>query len=75
LRGDEIAPADRAAFGGATHFSRVVGIYSHEADAAVAWQCPDCGHEWERTEPFGFGLRVYPLISRFGREPGQAKRG
>jgi hypothetical protein len=75
LRGDVIAPASRAVFGGATHFSRVIGIYSHEADATVAWQCPDCDHEWMRTEPFSFGLRTYQLISRFRTEPNQTGPG
>jgi hypothetical protein len=69
LRGAEIPAGQRGVFGGATHFGRVVGIYSHEADAAVAWQCPDCAYEWERVEPLSFGLRAYPLIARFSRAP------
>jgi hypothetical protein len=69
LRGNEIALANRSAFGGQTHFSRVIGIYSHADDATVAWQCPDCGHEWPRTEPFSPGLRNYQLIARFGPSP------
>jgi hypothetical protein len=35
-------------YGDATHFSRVIGIYSIEEDRTVAWRCPDCEHEWER---------------------------
>lgn len=50
LRGQEISPADRPLFDGKTHFSRVIGIYSHQADATVVWHCPDCGYEWARTE-------------------------
>lgn len=63
LQGEEISPADRSVFGGATHFSRVIGIYCHQADATVSWQCPDCGNEWARTEELGFGLRTFPLVS------------
>jgi len=65
LRGQEIDPASRTAFDGKTHFSRVVGIYCHAADATVAWKCPDCDREWARTEELGFGLRTYNLKSRF----------
>lgn len=28
---------------------RIIGIYDRNADRTVAWRCPDCGHEWERT--------------------------
>lgn len=68
LRGQEIHPASRASFNGETHFSRVIGIYSHAADNTVAWKCPDCDHEWARTEELGFGLRTYNLITRFSAD-------
>jgi len=29
-------------------WGRKIGIYDMERDRAVAWQCPDCGHEWAR---------------------------
>jgi hypothetical protein len=74
LRGQEIDPASHAAFDGKTHFSRVVGIYSHAADATVAWKCPDCDHEWACTEELGFGLRTYKLISRFSVSAEQGGR-
>lgn len=32
----------------ATHFYRTIGVYSIEQDRTVAWQCPDCGYEWDR---------------------------
>lgn len=35
-------------YGGATHFSRKIGITSIELDRIIKWQCPDCGQEWER---------------------------
>jgi hypothetical protein len=66
LRGAAIPLANRALFGGATHFSRVIGVHSQEADATVAGQCPECDHEWQRTEPFSWGFRSYPLIARLG---------
>jgi hypothetical protein len=63
LRKNEIPLATRDAFGGATHFSRVLGIYSLADDATVGWQCPDCGQLWARTreEELSFGLRCYEL--------------
>lgn len=30
-------------------YSRQIGVYSWEEDRTVAWQCPDCGHQWGRT--------------------------
>ena len=72
FRGKEIPPADRPSFGGETHFSRVIGIYSHEADATMAWKCPSCGHEWTRTGELPLGFRTFELMSRSyaGPEPG-----
>lgn len=45
--------ADRyAAAYGATRttgqWGRQIGIYDMEKDRTVAWQCPDCGHQWPR---------------------------
>lgn len=34
---------------GPQRFSRLVGISSMELDRVVAWQCPDCKHEWSRN--------------------------
>ncbi len=31
-----------------TGFNRVVGL--SDSDSIRAWQCPDCGHTWPRTE-------------------------
>ena len=31
------------------HWGRKIGIYCMEKDRTVAWQCPDCNHEWGRT--------------------------
>ena len=33
---------------GATHYSRMIGIYDVALDRTVAWQCPDCGGQWPR---------------------------
>jgi hypothetical protein len=64
LRATEIPLANRGTFSEATHFSRVIGIYDEQADATVAWMCPDCRHEWARTEDLPSGLRSYELVSR-----------
>lgn len=48
LRGSEIPEEHREAYGGETHLSHVIGIYSTELDRTTHWRCPDCGHEWER---------------------------
>lgn len=45
LRGTEIPERDREAFGGATHYLRVIGIYDMEQDRTVAARCPDCGKQ------------------------------
>lgn len=33
---------------GATHYSRLIGIYSRERDATTHWKCPFCKEVWER---------------------------
>lgn len=43
-RGDEIAEERRRAYGGATHFRRVLGI--SDWDGIYGWMCPDCHHQW-----------------------------
>lgn len=48
LLGAEIPEQSREHYGGQTHFSRVIGVYSQERDRTVAWRCPDCGKESER---------------------------
>lgn len=30
-------------------FSLAIGLYDVSQDRTVAWQCPDCRHEWPRT--------------------------
>lgn len=30
-------------------FGKAIGIYSIDRDMTVAWRCPECNHEWERT--------------------------
>jgi hypothetical protein len=48
LRGADIPPSQQGAYGGETHFTRVIGIYDRYKDRTTHWRCPDCGHEWER---------------------------
>jgi hypothetical protein len=49
LQGKPIPEASRQHYGGATHFSRKIGIYSRLLDMTVAWSCPDCGRTWDRS--------------------------
>lgn len=46
LTGSAIPEEQRHMYGGATHYSDVIGIV--ENDRTVAWRCPDCGEEWPR---------------------------
>lgn len=48
LTGDPIPEKSRELFGGAEHFCLTVGIYSTHQDKVVAWECPKCGHRWDR---------------------------
>lgn len=45
LRGEPIPEADREHYGEATHYRRVIAIYSRERDRTEGWRCPDCGYE------------------------------
>ena len=59
-RGESDAGADRiAAMYGATRtngqWGRQIAIYSRELDRTVAYQCPDCTHEWPRERHQGGG--------------------
>lgn len=51
--GDEEKALEAAAMYGATktegRWGREIGIYDREEDAVIAWQCPDCKHQWGRT--------------------------
>lgn len=34
---------------GSTHFGRTIGVeISDIYDGVCFWECPDCGHQWER---------------------------
>lgn len=49
LRGEPIPEASQDLFGGATYFSRMVGIELRGGyDGVVAWFCPDCNLTWPR---------------------------
>lgn len=50
--GSEVEADRISAMYGATRekgqWSRAIAVYSLETDKTVAWQCPDCSHEWAR---------------------------
>lgn len=49
LQGKPIPEDQREAFGGETHFSRVIGVeIAGGYDGVSIWRCPDCGHEEDR---------------------------
>lgn len=48
LTGEPIPPESREHFGGHAHGSRRIAIYDPGRDRTVAWQCPDCGGQWDR---------------------------
>ena len=33
---------------GHTQWGRQIGLYDSYADRTTHWQCPDCGHVWDR---------------------------
>ncbi|GAB6989534.1 hypothetical protein [Paenibacillus pini] len=47
LRGDSI-PDDIVHNYSGTHWSRKIGLYDKSRDRTVAYECPDCGGQWER---------------------------
>lgn len=47
--GEPIPEESRHHYGDATHFSRVIGVYDYDLDRTVAWECPDCQHQWPRN--------------------------
>lgn len=63
LVGEEIPEHERELFGGATHGSRLIGIYSTERDCTTHYQCPDCEGRIER-----------PGWERYAAEPGWQER-
>lgn len=48
LEGAEIPMKDRVAFGGRERFSRIIFVTNVKPNKCV---CPDCGHEWQLTQP------------------------
>lgn len=46
-QGGEIPVESRKMYGGASHFSRLIGIV--ENDMVARWQCPDCKAEFPRS--------------------------
>ena len=51
LQGAEIPEKDRYAFGGKTHYSRLIAVEILGYDRVTHWRCPDCGAEDEREWP------------------------
>jgi uncharacterized C2H2 Zn-finger protein len=43
-----IPEGQRALYGDAKFFSRVMGIYDRNRDRTIAYQCPDCHACWDR---------------------------
>jgi hypothetical protein len=48
LRASPIPEEQRHHYGGATHYSDVIGVYDHARDRTTHWRCPECGGTWER---------------------------
>ena len=50
---DEAKALETAKCYGATktegRWGRAIGMYDMEKDRTVAYRCPDCDHQWERT--------------------------
>lgn len=68
LKGEEIPFEEREAFGGITHFSRLIGIeIPRKYDGVLAWKCPDCLHTWDRApEPTQPGVyRTHPVVAEW----------
>ena len=53
LDGGPIPERDRENYAPPYRWSRRIGIYSIETDRTVAWMCPDCKGQWERTSHEG----------------------
>jgi predicted RNA-binding Zn-ribbon protein involved in translation (DUF1610 family) len=50
LKGAALKMGESAAFGGITHFSRVLNAeILRNNEHLLMWQCPDCGFEWVRA--------------------------
>lgn len=47
LQGEPIPEESQKNYG-ATHFGRQIAIYDRGTDRTTKWECPDCGHQWER---------------------------
>lgn len=47
LTGEPIPEEYKEFYGNETHFSRKISIYDFCKDKTVAWQCPDCGKQWD----------------------------
>ena len=45
---EPIPEKDREAYGGHTHFSRLIAVYSRELDRTTHYRCPDCGKDIPR---------------------------
>ncbi|MPZ66207.1 MAG: hypothetical protein GEU83_12060 [Pseudonocardiaceae bacterium] len=55
--GSRIPTEQRLAYGGASHYSRTLGVEIPGVyDGVLYWRCPDCGGRWHRFPP-GHHLR------------------
>lgn len=48
MQGDPIHEKHREAFGGKTHYSRIISMYDVEEDRTTHYRCPECQFIWRR---------------------------
>ena len=53
FQGQEIAEEKQELYG-VTHFTKVIGL--SDGNSIRRWQCPECAHIWDRTEPLVGGV-------------------
>ena len=59
-QGNPIPEASQEAFGGHTHFSRLIGIEVQGSyDGVSYWKCPDCATVFDRWT----GMENFPSLS------------
>ena len=65
FKGEPINPSHLHLYGGATHYSKVVGV--SQGDRVVVWECPFCKAVCERKEkgkPGGYRLHEVQTVRR-----------
>ena len=59
FEGDPIPEDKQELFGGAKHFSKVIGLYSRDKDMTVGYRCPECSHSWPRPGFEGWFQKLF----------------